>query len=159
MKNELVLKQFIIARRRLLKALEDVTEEMAAKKPEGFNNNIHWHAGHILSAAEQFLFRLPGGSVNIPDNYKDFFANGTKPDDWKETPPSFQQIVAQLKEQEARVKDGKDSIEERLDETLVPPFTLRSGLRMDTVGELINMAIYHEGVHTGYISAMKRIIG
>ncbi len=155
MKNEFVVKQFTIARNRLLSALENVTEEVAGQKPEGFNNNIHWHAGHILLVTEAFLFTVPTGSGKLQKNYNEFFANGTKPDDWKSAPPSLQEIIDQLKDQEKR---AKESAAARLDETLSSPFSLQSGLRMETVGELMNMAIYHEAVHTGYINAMKRIV-
>jgi uncharacterized damage-inducible protein DinB len=155
MKNELVMKQFVIARRRLLSVLEGITEEAAAIKPEGFNNTIQWHAGHILFIAEQFLFRVPGDAVQLPPGYKALFANGTRPDDWETEPPSLQQIIAELKEQEGRVKE---SITSRLDEGLTRPLSLTSGLNLNSIGELLTMAIYHEALHTGYIDAMKRIV-
>jgi uncharacterized damage-inducible protein DinB len=155
MKNEFVIKQFAIARNRSLHALKDVAEEKAAQKPEGFNNNILWHAGHILLVTEQFLFGVPSGSLQISDTYKELFANGTKPDDWKSVPPSLQEIIAQLQEQKTRIKEN---IETRLEEELASPFKLGSGLQMNTVGELMNMAIYHEAIHTGHINAMKRIV-
>ncbi|MFT9849261.1 DinB family protein [Aneurinibacillus sp. REN35] len=155
MKNELVMKQFLIARNRLVSTLEKLTPEEASRKPEGFNNTIHWHAGHILLIAEKFLFMAPTGSNQVPDHYDTFFANGTKPGDWTDTPPSLAEIIDRLKDQENRFKACEAN---QIDAALPKPFTLGSGLVMETAGELMNMAIYHEGIHTGYINAMKRIV-
>ncbi|GED17305.1 DinB family protein [Aneurinibacillus migulanus] len=155
MKNEFVMKQFAIARSRLLSALENVTEEAASQKPEGFNNNIHWHAGHILLVTEKFFFKAPTGASELPELYDEYFANGTKPEDWKSMPPSLQEIIELLTNQEKRIKETGIT---NLDRELDSPLNFKSGLKMGTTGELANMAIYHEGVHTGYIYAMKRLV-
>lgn len=150
MNNEIIIKQFLIARSRLLNTLGKVAPEEADRKPEGFNNTIHWHAGHILLIAEKFLFVAPGGENGLPAHYDTFFANGTKPGDWTDTPPSMEEIIDRLQDQENRFK--------ACEAALPKPFTLGSGLVMETAGQLINMAIYHEGVHTGYMNAMKRMV-
>ncbi|MCI1695054.1 DinB family protein [Aneurinibacillus aneurinilyticus] len=155
MKNEFVINQFAIARNRLLSALENVTEEVASQKPEGFNNNIHWHTGHILLVTEKFFFKVPTGASELPDLYDEYFANGTKPEDWKSEPPPLQEIIERLTSQAKRIKEIGDA---NLERELGSPLHFKSGLKMDTAGELANMAIYHEGVHTGYIYAMKRLV-
>ncbi len=55
--NRLVgLKQFEITRGALLKFMETLDDKTADTQPEGFNNTIRWHIGHVLTAAEVFMF-------------------------------------------------------------------------------------------------------
>ena len=50
-------------------------------QPDGLNNTIHRHIGHILTVAEKFMFDYPGNFQHIPENYLGLFDNGTKPAD------------------------------------------------------------------------------
>ena len=55
--NRLVgLKQFEITRGELLKFMETLDDKTVDTQPEGFNNTIRWHIGHVLTAAEVFMF-------------------------------------------------------------------------------------------------------
>ncbi len=73
-------------------------------QPEGFNNTIHWHVGHMLTVAEQFMFGFPKKSESLPANYMEFFATGTKPADWHGEVPSVQELSVQLQEQLNSIK-------------------------------------------------------
>ena len=50
--SELLFKQFELTRGSFLKTIEGITAEQASVQPEGFNNNIHWHIGHVLTVTE-----------------------------------------------------------------------------------------------------------
>ena len=53
--NRLVgLKQFEITRGALLKFMETLDDKIADTRPEGFNNTIRWHIGHVLTAKRSF---------------------------------------------------------------------------------------------------------
>lgn len=148
--SELLLKSFELTRNYFVKIIDAVDEGLADVQPEGFNNTIHWHVGHALTVAEQFMFGYPKKSANIPENYMELFATGTKPADWKGEVPSFQDLSAQLKEQLGRIKEiPVESFSERLK----TPF-----LGQETFGELANFAVFHESLHLGQIQAMKRVI-
>ena len=73
--------------------------------PEGFNNNIHWHLGHILVAADMFILK---GNEVAPAEFKAFFSNGTKPADWSADVPSVETVLALLQKQ-AEVIQGIES--------------------------------------------------
>ena len=74
--SELIIKQFERARQSLSKTLEGVTDESVKIIPQGFNNNILWQLGHILTTGELFLFK---GQRNIPANYRELFGPGSRP--------------------------------------------------------------------------------
>ncbi len=148
--SELILKSFEVTRNYLIKNIDSMSESVVDVQPEGFNNNIHWHVGHVLTAAEQLVFGFPKKSTNLPANYMELFATGTKPADWKGDVPSVQELSAQLKEQLKRIKEiPVESFSERLE----TPF-----LGQETFGELANFAIFHESLHLGQMQYLKRAV-
>lgn len=146
----LLFKSFEVARGYFVKNVDALNETIVDIQPEGFNNTIHWHVGHVLTTAEQFMFGFPKKSSNLPANYMEIFASGTKPANWKGDVPSVQELSVQLKEQIKRIKEIPP---ESLNEKLKTPF-----LGLETFGEVANFGIFHEANHLGQIQAMKKVI-
>lgn len=147
--SEFIFKSFELTRNFFLKNVEGCSEAIIDVQPEGFNNTIHWHVGHVLTVAEQFMFGFPKKSANLPANYMELFATGTKPADWQGDVPSVKELTSQLRDQLTRIKEIPA---ESLNERLKQPF-----LGCETFGELANFAIFHESNHLGQIHAMKRV--
>ena len=64
-----LLKEFEFVRSRLFKSIGETSPEVLDIQPQGFNNTLHWHIGHMLTIAENFLF---AGNQQIPENYNEF---------------------------------------------------------------------------------------
>lgn len=148
--SELLFKSYELTRSYFIKNVEAMDESILHVQPEGFNNSIHWHVGHVLTVAEQFMFGFPKNSASLPANYMEFFATGTKPSDWKGDVPSVKELTVQLKEQIKRIKEIPA---ESFNQKLPKPF-----LGQETFGELTNFAVFHEALHLGKIQEMKRVI-
>ncbi|WP_339176845.1 DinB family protein [Paenibacillus sp. FSL H8-0317] len=147
-------KQLDITRGNLYKVLESVSETSADKQPVGFSNTIRWNVGHILTVAEMFIFNNLQTS-GLPKEYTSLFAPGTKPSDWKGEPIPLSTLLAQLQDQVVRIKQH---VEIYSDETLPEPLKLGPVLQLNCMGEVCNLALYHEAMHTGFIHALKRIV-
>lgn len=148
--SELLFKNIELTRGYFLKTIAGLEEGISEIQPEGFNNNISWHIGHVLTTAEQFMFGFPKKSSNLPENYLALFGSGTKPADWQGEVPSVSELATQLKEQLNRIKEiPSDSFSAKLK----TPF-----LGQETFGELTNFALMHEALHLGQIQSMKRVI-
>lgn len=146
MSSELI-KQLELTRHALLGEVKKFDEKVLHVQPEGFNNSIHWHIGHVLTVTEQFVFGYPNQSLHIPANYIDLFGNGTKPADWNEDIPPVEKLTEQLTEQLERMKQlSPDHFEQKL----LKPF-----LGQDTIGGLSAMSAYHEANHIGQMHAMN----
>jgi len=145
--SELIKLQFELSRDGLLKDLEGVSPEVLDVVPEGFNNNVRWHIGHILSVGEQFMF---GRNGQLPAEYNDYFGYGSKPANWTEDVPTAETLVEQLKTQLNRIKE----IPNEVFANELPKQILGRG----TVGELAALAAYHEANHCGQIHAMLRVV-
>lgn len=148
--SELLFKQFELTRNNFLKEVSGLNPEIMDIQPDGFNNTIHWHIGHILTTTEQIMLGYPKKSSHLPESYLGLFGYGTKPADWQGDVPSVEQLTEQLKEQIGRLKEIPAS---SLQQELKEPF-----LGLATFGEIANFALYHEAYHIGQIHAMARVI-
>ncbi|MCQ6282257.1 DinB family protein [Bacillus sp. EB600] len=148
--SEIIFKQYNLTRDRFIKRVQNINPEIVDIQPKGFNNNIHWMVGHVLTVAEQFLFSFPANSANLPASYKELFGSGTKPDDWTSDVPSVAVLVDQLTEQLNRINQIPAS---QLAEKLEKPF-----LGCETFGELAGFGVYHEALHLGQIQTFVRLI-
>ncbi|PLT33771.1 DinB family protein [Bacillus sp. V5-8f] len=148
--SELLFKQYQLTRNNFIKELGSINTEIMDIQPQGFNNTIHWHIGHVLTTTEQFMFGYPKKSSHLPENYLGLFGNGTKPADWQVDAPTVELLTEQLKEQAGRLKEIPA---ESLQQPLKQPF-----MGLTTFGELASMAVYHEANHLGQIHAMARFL-
>lgn len=148
MNRTIGLKQFELTRGALVKFMETLDDKTVDKQPEGFNNTIRWHIGHVLTAAETFMFGKE--FKHLPSEYPGLFGYGTKPSEWKTEGPSLEVLRSQLQEQAQRINGIPEEV---FEEKFSEPF-----LGLETVGELYGMMLYHEADHIGQMKAMKRII-
>lgn len=145
--SQYLTKQFEVTRHVLLEDIKNLDDSVIDVQPEGFNNTIHWHIGHILTVTEQFLFAFPDKTKHIPENYVDLFGNGTKPADWSGEVPTVDALIKQLADQLERIKQiTSEQFEHKLDKPL---------FGQDTVGGLATFAVFHEANHVGQIHAMN----
>ncbi|GAA0437668.1 bacillithiol transferase BstA [Lentibacillus halophilus] len=143
-------KLFDSAHNNLVSEIQNADEASLDIQPEGFGNNIHWHAGHVLTINEMLLFGFPDQSSHLPDNYNDLFGNGSSPADWPENVPSVKELTNQLQDQLERMKQIPESqFNNKLDKPI---------LGAETFGELAAVAMTHESNHTGRINAIKKAI-
>jgi len=147
--KELMGKQFELTRGYFIKQAE-ASVTIAHIQPDGFNNNIHWHIGHVLTLSEQLLFGFPQKSTHLPPDYVQYFASGTKPADWNGDVPPVETLIGQLKDQLTRIQAIPDH---HLQELLSKPI-----LGLNTYEELACLSLLDEANHLGQIQAMKRVI-
>ncbi|SEU10102.1 DinB superfamily protein [Salinibacillus kushneri] len=148
--SSLVISQINIAYKGFMNEIKDVSDEQLTKQPEGFNNNILWHIGHVLTTNEQFLFGFPDNTDHLPKQYKDLFGYGTKPAEWPDDVPTADELADKLNKQIKRIKQiPLEKFEEKL-----PEVTLGA----QTFGELAALAAFHIANHAGRVNAMKKVL-
>ncbi|WP_201007511.1 DinB family protein [Paenibacillus glycanilyticus] len=135
----------------LIRVFKQCPPEQRKVIPYGFNNNVHWHLGHILFITQYEVLGLSGRPLVLPENYKDFFAFGTRPADWREDPPEWDLLLAQLKELRHYIHE---LLEDRLTEVVEENF-----LRAKNISELLYLTslhlYYHQGVIYGMLKSIK----
>lgn len=146
--SESIKKQFELARTSIFKTVESSSKEVFDVQPQGYNNTIRWQLGHVLVAAEQFLF---GGLDKLPNEYGALFGYGSKPANWEGEVPTMEELIEQLKAQLSRIKEiPAEHFQEKLPEPI---------FGCTTFGELAGFTAWHESNHNGQIHAMAKFLG
>ena len=134
--------------------LEKIDESKWDQQPEGFSNTIKWNAGHIYLVMEGLMTKAaPGLETNIKE-YAPFFSPGTKPSDWPDTVPSKEKVIQLLVDQQTRIQQhfqGRLS-DQPANEIMIGP------LKLETIDDLLNFLLFHEGMHLGTIQAQMKLV-
>ncbi|WP_136608342.1 DinB family protein [Paenibacillus dokdonensis] len=153
MRDSYVFGLMLRTRSSIIQKVENLPEEKRNVIPEGFSNSIHWQLGHLLTITNIIVFQFAGKESVIPENYKTFFASGTKPADWTGEPPAWDVLIQELTQQ---CKLIEDTFAGKLHEPLA---VKENFAKAETVGEILIMNISHESSHSGMINAMLKILG
>ena len=136
----------------VLANIEGLSTEQLNHIPVGFNNNIIWNLAHMVAAMQGVCYRRSG--LNIPDElFFDSYKPGSKP----LGPVSAEEI--------GRIKELLINSAEQLDADYASgifktytSFETRYGVAITGIDDAINFLPFHEGLHSGVISAMKKLV-
>ncbi|WP_456272958.1 DinB family protein [Bacillus sp. AK031] len=156
MEDSLIFKQMDFIRMRTVAALDNTTEEMADLIPDGFKNSIRWNLGHIYLSHENLIHSFVKEKGHIPEGFVKLFGFNTYPDMWEASPPSLKELRDLLAEQPKRLREA---FEGRLSERGEKPFKMTDEISFETLGEVVSFANWHEGLHQGATTTLKRAQG
>ncbi|GAA0379686.1 DinB family protein [Bacillus horti] len=131
--------------------VSDLDEKIVNIIPQGYKNSIKWNIGHIILDQEVWFHYLIDDKMDVPEHYKTFFGFGTSPATWEAEPPSWNELLEELRIQPERLVN---KFAKRLDQ----PLQQVTEAEMSTIGEVIPRTLYHEGLHQGAIIALLKSI-
>ncbi|MHC8514650.1 DinB family protein [Sporosarcina sp. ITBMC105] len=149
-----LLKQMKFARVYTLGWLQQAQEEAWDVQPEGFNNTIRWHVGHIFMTMETLVKKAVPTYEIEHEEWIPLFAPGSCPAKWEGDVPGTEVLIAALSEQTERLAHKLD---EKLEDVLESPMKIGELLEMNTVEGVVEFVVWHEGVHTGIIHALIKL--
>lgn len=139
-------------RRRIIRTVEDASPEEIVWIPPGFRNNILWNLGHIAVTQQLLHYRLAGQPMHVPDDMVALFCFGTSPANWDRQPDLSLVLDLLLnlpKKLKADYEAGKLARYEA--------YTTGAGIHLRDIESAIAFNNFHEGMHTGIISCMRRL--
>jgi hypothetical protein len=137
----------------LLDVIKDLSIEQLNKIPAGFNNNIIWNLTHMISAQQGICYKRAGLEVPLDERFFMPYQSGAKPEkivtaeEVEEIKGLFLSTLEQL----------KVDIQNNLFANYVP-WTTRYGVDLNNIDDALTFLPFHEGLHSGYIWALKRVI-
>ncbi|MDX2190577.1 MAG: DinB family protein [Bacteroidota bacterium] len=140
-------------RTRLIEYLENLSEKQLLKIPQGFKNNIYWNIGHIVASQQGLLYRRSGLPLKVSEDFMNHFKNGTSPETWQQTFP--------ISETKSIVSNTVNELEMDISKEIFnayEAFTPSLGTPISTFDEALQYNMFHEGMHLGYIMAMKKLV-
>lgn len=134
-----------------LNTIKDLTVEQLNKVPEGYNNNIIWNLAHLVAAQEGLCYLRAGQQPNVAEEFLNNYKSGSKPSGSVD-----EDGITTIKQ---LLLTSVDDLERDL---LLNKFEnynawkTRYNIEMNTIDDAINFLPFHEGMHLGYIMALKR---
>jgi hypothetical protein len=138
-------------REHLIQLLEGLTAEQLNRVPSGFNNNIIWNLAHLVSAQQGICYTRADKDIVTDDKYFTPYRPGTKPDGFIDE--------AEIVTIKHLLFSTIDQLETDYNKDVFANYGAwisRYGVEINTIEDAINFLPFHDGMHIGYIMAMKR---
>jgi DinB family protein len=141
LKNRIILKSF----------LENFTLSQLNKIPKGFSNNIIWNIAHTIATQQLLVYNLSGLPTTISEKMIELYKKGTKPErDLTQT--EVDEIKGILFSTIKKTKeDYSNGVFRKYNE-----YTVTTNNILTNVEDAIEFNNFHEGIHLGYILALKK---
>jgi hypothetical protein len=137
----------------ILNLVKDLTVEQLNHIPQGFNNNLIWNLAHLISGQQGICYTRAGLPIVVDDKYYTPYRPDTKPQGFIDA-----EEVAIIKE---LLLSTIDQLETDIQNNLFvnyPAWSSRYNLDVSSFDEAMNFLPFHEGLHAGYIMALKRAV-
>ena len=136
-----------------LQTLDSLTLEELNKKPRGFNNTIFWNIKHVVITQQLLTYGLSGLPFLVSEAEIEMFRKGTK-SEGKATVEDVELLKSQLfSTLEQTIEDYEKGLFKSYTE-----YTVSTKSTLTTIDEGLAFNNFHEGIHFGYILAMKKAI-
>jgi len=140
-------------RKLLSKFLDKFSLEQLNTVPKGFKNSIFWNIGHTVVTQQLLTYGLSGQPLLIQDQLVTHYKKGT---------------VTVHKANKKDLEELKSLLLSTLEQTKIDydngcfknftPYTTSLKVTLSTIEEAIRFNVFHEGIHLGYILAMKNYL-
>jgi hypothetical protein len=137
----------------LLNLISELSIEQLNKIPAGFNNNIAWNLGHMIATQQGVCYKRAGLDTVIGEDFYKTYAPETKPEkfiDQDELETIKGLFISTLDRFETDC--GKNLFSDYI------PWTTRYGVELASIQDVLKFLPFHEGLHVGYIWALKRAV-
>lgn len=145
-----------LARRVTLKMMEGIPPEKACHQPVPGANHVLWVMGHLAGTDSFFLTVVSGRQPVVPGSWEAMFGMGSKPVADLSAYPPLSQVKAVFEDARRTLLEWFSSLDENELEAPPPEKVRFFG---PTVGGLLASIAWHEGLHAGQLSAVRRSLG
>jgi hypothetical protein len=149
-------KQFEIhlaTRNNIIKAIEHLSEEQMNTIPEGFNNNIIWNVAHVLVSQQLLCYKMANQEMSLDESFIDLFKKGSEAD-YEVSDEETAIIKEELLVLSAKMEEDYNSgLFENYN-----AYPTSYNVTLNSIEEAIQFNNVHEGLHFGYIMALKKAL-
>jgi hypothetical protein len=140
-------------RKYVIDFVKDLSLEKINKIPHGFNNNILWNMGHLVAAQQSICYTKGGLSSTVSESGYALYKPGTKPERFYDN--NEEDAVKAL------LISSVQNLQRDYDSGYFHgfvPWTNRYGNSLNNVDEAIAYLHFHEGLHLGVISSLRKLV-
>jgi uncharacterized damage-inducible protein DinB len=144
------------SRRALLGMLEDIPKDRWVHQPITTANHAAWIVGHLAHTDNFFLTSVAGRPSQIPAEWDSLFGMGSQPVGDASAYPNSAELKDQLRARREDLIAWLRGLSEAQAQSELP-----EELRVfaPSVGALPNSIAWHEGMHTGQLTVVRKSLG
>ena len=138
-------------RNNLFKFLENLSIDELNKIPKGYKNNVFWNIAHVVVTQQLLIYKLSGLKMYLSDAYVDEFKKGTA--------PSKKYSIEDVDFLKSVLLSLVDELEADIDKSIFEhykDYSTSYGIVLTSAEDAVEFNNIHEGLHLGYIMAMKK---
>jgi hypothetical protein len=143
-------------RKFLLQQIEELTIDQLNKVPDCFNNNIIWNIAHMICTEQIVCYVRSKLPVIIEDKYFSPYLPGTKPSSFVD-----ENDVAIIKDFFISTIDQLSAdLNHNAFANYTPSVAIPKtyGFEVNNIDDALEYLLYHEGLHSGYVTTLKRMV-
>ncbi len=134
----------------ILKVIENYSLEQLNKIPHGFKNNLAWNIAHLVVTHQLLCYKLSDLPLQIPNEMVEKYQKGTIPKS-DVTKHEFDTIKTLFLSQVDKFEeDYNNNVFKTYSSYLTSP-----KVALNNIDDAIHFNNFHEGIHLGYILALK----
>ncbi|MCX7551148.1 DinB family protein [Xanthomarina sp. F2636L] len=141
LKNRVIFKNF----------LETFSLEQLNKVPKGFSNNIIWNVAHTIVTQQLLVYNMSGLPMLLSDDLVEMYRKGTKVE--RDVTQAEVDIIKDLLF--STIEKTKEDYNNKLFKDY-KEYTVTTKSVLTNVEKAIDFNNFHEGIHLGYILALKK---
>jgi hypothetical protein len=136
-----------------LRQIEGLTVNQFNTIPKGFKNNIIWNLGHLVVTQQLLVYKLSGNKPSVSLEWINTYGKNS-------TPSS---LITQ-----EEINDIKTAYINLIEQTKIDfnnnlfksytPYPTSMGIKLNSATHAITFNNTHEGVHSGIILALKKLV-
>lgn len=142
-------------RRANLGQIDGIAADKRSIIPGGFNNNIFWQAGHLVTVQASLLYRRTGQPIPLPEKYFTYFGKGTSPKTFDHDTPPYEEVRNHLEQMIAVTKADLDRMAEL---PYSEPVTVSTGKVLNSFADGLLFLLVHEAYHLGSFMAFRKFL-
>lgn len=142
-----------ITRNNILNAIKDLSIDELNTVPEGFNNNIIWNVAHVLVTQQVLVYKLSNQSISIPSDLIEKYKKGST-----STGTASEGEINEIK---GLLLSTVKIMQQDYNSGLFKEYTdypTSYNIILDSTEKAIRFNNIHEGLHFGYIMALKHVL-
>jgi uncharacterized damage-inducible protein DinB len=150
------IEKIIKTRELLLRQIDVLSAEKLNEIPKGYNNNVIWNLAHLICAQQSLCYLRAGQAIKVDEKYVLPYRTNTKPEKFVE--------ASEIEAIKKTFVDSLVQLQADLDSKQFDNYTASEnilkiyGIHLHTIDDALEFLLYHEGFHSGYITAMLRVL-
>ena len=141
-------------RQLLLAAIRNLSDEQCFAIPDGFDNNIAWNVGHIISVQQRLIYGRSQRAMDMPADSIMMYLPGTSPADWL-TQPDMAELIDMVQRHLAHLE--RDYAIDNFFAGFKEMKT-STGVLLRNIEESMVFNNFHEGLHLGTILSLRNFV-